>query len=116
MKFINIILLATSVAAAVIDFEKLNPRDIEPLIPRHHRGEGNQNANGSDRGGNVSSGNGAPAGSDSTTGAATGSTLVLKEVNGVPGNECLTFRNNGMLFLMFPETSTLLLDRQSRCS
>lgn len=23
-------------------------------------------------------------------------TLVLFEVNGVPGNECLTFRNNGM--------------------
>lgn len=23
-------------------------------------------------------------------------TLVLKEVNGVAGNECLTFRNNGM--------------------
>lgn len=22
-------------------------------------------------------------------------TLVLKEVGGVPGNECLTFRNNG---------------------
>lgn len=37
----------------------------------------------------------------STNSAATGdvqrgtSTLVLKEVNGVPGNECLTFRNNG---------------------
>lgn len=27
--------------------------------------------------------------------AATSGTLVLKEVNGVPGNECLTFRNNG---------------------
>jgi hypothetical protein len=24
-------------------------------------------------------------------------TLVLKEVGGVPGNECLTFRNNGAL-------------------
>lgn len=23
------------------------------------------------------------------------STLVFKETNGVPGNECLTFRNNG---------------------
>jgi hypothetical protein len=22
-------------------------------------------------------------------------TIVLKEVNGVPGNECITFRNNG---------------------
>lgn len=25
-----------------------------------------------------------------------GDTLVLFEVGGVPGNECLTFRNNGM--------------------
>ena len=25
-----------------------------------------------------------------------GQTLVLKEQGGVPGNECLTFRNNGM--------------------
>ncbi|KAH8898371.1 hypothetical protein GQ53DRAFT_759620 [Thozetella sp. PMI_491] len=24
-----------------------------------------------------------------------GTTLVFKEINGVPGNECLTFRNNG---------------------
>lgn len=28
-------------------------------------------------------------------------TLVLFEVNGVPGNECLTFRNNGTRLLMY---------------
>ncbi|KAI9647416.1 hypothetical protein NHQ30_003801 [Ciborinia camelliae] len=27
--------------------------------------------------------------------AASGSTIVMKEVGGIPGNECLTFRNNG---------------------
>lgn len=44
----------------------------------------------------------------STTSAATGSvqkgtsTLVFKEVNGVPGNECLTFRNNGKSLRALP--------------
>ncbi|KAH8683920.1 hypothetical protein BGZ61DRAFT_394236, partial [Ilyonectria robusta] len=36
---------------------------------------------------------GAANGGDTT--AADGQTLVFFEVNGVPGNECLTFRNNG---------------------
>lgn len=36
---------------------------------------------------------GATNGGDTT--AADGQTLVFFEVNGVPGNECLTFRNNG---------------------
>lgn len=27
-------------------------------------------------------------------------TLVLKEVGGIPGNECLTFRNNGTAFVL----------------
>lgn len=36
---------------------------------------------------------GAATGGDTT--AADGQTLVFFEVNGVPGNECLTFRNNG---------------------
>jgi len=45
------------------------------------------------------------AATDGTTGAAAGgavgavtrgaSTLVLFEIGGIPGNECLTFRNNG---------------------
>lgn len=34
------------------------------------------------------------AGTTVTRGAQT---LVLSEVNGVPGNECLTFRNNGTI-------------------
>lgn len=43
--------------------------------------------------GAASKGNAAAA-----TGAVTkgSTTLVFKEDNGVPGNECLTFRNNGM--------------------
>ena len=42
----------------------------------------------------------AAASGNADTGSATvtrgAQTLVLFEVNGVPGNECLTFRNNGM--------------------
>lgn len=30
------------------------------------------------------------------------STIVMKEVGGVPGNECLTFRNNGKSSVHFP--------------
>jgi hypothetical protein len=43
----------------------------------------------------------AKASSAATTAAATAtitrgaSTIVMKEVGGIPGNECLTFRNNG---------------------
>ncbi|KAI0856582.1 hypothetical protein F4860DRAFT_397291 [Xylaria cubensis] len=123
MKFFNVVLLATSVAAAAIKFD-IGLRDTEALIPRHHRGagasgngNGNQNTNGRNRGGNrgnrggnqggnqggnAASGNGAAVGgTPADNGSATnntvtgGSTLVLKEIGGVPGNECLTFRNNG---------------------
>lgn len=47
---------------------------------------------------------GAIGGGGGGTGASVGvitrgaSTLVLKEVGGIPGNECLTFRNNGKSF------------------
>lgn len=37
------------------------------------------------------------ADTSSTTVTRGAQTLVLFEVNGVPGNECLTFRNNGMI-------------------
>lgn len=36
------------------------------------------------------------SGATDTTVTRGAQTLVLFEVNGVPGNECLTFRNNGM--------------------
>lgn len=72
--------------------------------------------------------NGASTGSTNT--AVTGavqkgtSTLVLKETNGVPGNECLTFRNNGKshrlhsLYLVYLEESrwTLVLTTVSLIS
>ncbi|KAK6069834.1 hypothetical protein SCUP234_10413, partial [Seiridium cupressi] len=35
------------------------------------------------------------SGANNNASAASGSTQVLKEVGGVPGNECFTFRNNG---------------------
>lgn len=37
----------------------------------------------------------------STTVTRGAQTLVLFEVNGVPGNECLTFRNNGNYYMAF---------------
>ncbi|GAP87446.1 hypothetical protein SAMD00023353_2601080 [Rosellinia necatrix] len=123
MKFLNIILLSTYVAAAAVRYD-INRRDSGSLVPRHHRGagasgnnNGNQNANGRNRGGNQGDNQGAGQGDNqdgdaasgddaavddgtqtdngSTDNTTTGDTLVLKEVGGVPGNECLTFRNNG---------------------
>ncbi|KAI0399944.1 hypothetical protein F4802DRAFT_528603 [Xylaria palmicola] len=111
MRCFNILLLATSIAAAALKPD-ISIRDTEALIPRHHRGAGasdngnrNQGSNGrnrgGNRGGNATPGNGAvvgdpPAGDGSANNnTLTGNTLVLKEVGGVPDNECLTFRNNG---------------------
>jgi len=37
------------------------------------------------------------------------STIVMKEVGGVPGNECLTFRNNGKSSVHFPSRGILVL-------
>jgi hypothetical protein len=80
MKF-TALLFAVSVTAIAIE-------------PRHHAGKGRRPATTS----------AAAAGATTTPVAvanpvanpvAAGSTLVLKEINGVPGNECLTFRNNG---------------------
>ncbi|KAI0971167.1 hypothetical protein F4678DRAFT_95374 [Xylaria arbuscula] len=107
MKLINILLMASSVAAAAISTD-INLRDADAVVPRHHKGvtastNNNQNANsrkkGGKNGGNQG-GNAAAAGSATTTSGSansttTGDTLVLKEVGGVAGNECLTFRNNG---------------------
>ncbi|KAK4043253.1 hypothetical protein C8A01DRAFT_32570 [Parachaetomium inaequale] len=56
------------------------------IEPRHHAGKGRNKP--------VPTSAAAAAGA-ATTSVATGSTQVLKEINGVPGNECLTFRNNG---------------------
>ncbi len=71
MKF-TALLFAVSVTAIAIE-------------PRHHAGKGRKPVTTS----------AAAAAGPATTSVATGSTQVLKEINGVPGNECLTFRNNG---------------------
>ncbi len=53
----------------------------------------------------------AAAGGGAATAALTGDvtrgadTIVLKEVGGIPGNECLTFRNNGT-FSKIPSPSS----------
>lgn len=46
-------------------------------------------------GGGGNTGNGGNANTGGASDAVDGQTLVLFEINGVPGNECLTFRNNG---------------------
>lgn len=44
-------------------------------------------------------------------------TLVFKEVNGVPGNECLTFRNNGRLEARLTSpTENQALHNRASCS
>ncbi|KAI1474024.1 hypothetical protein K445DRAFT_320254 [Daldinia sp. EC12] len=99
MKFINIFFLAASASAIAIDRGHVGTarstglEEAASLLSRHHagrpaNGQGNRNGNG-----NASK---AKQGGNSNAGTvAAGNTLVLKEVNGVPGNECLTFRNNG---------------------
>ncbi|EON95850.1 hypothetical protein UCRPA7_8699 [Phaeoacremonium minimum UCRPA7] len=103
MKLLTILTLAASASALAVQ-------------PRHHQGKtkGNgRNRNGGNRNGNAAAISStavaaAPAttsaAADATTGgtttAASGQTIVLFEVNGVPGNECLTFRNNGKYRLM----------------
>ncbi|KAH8646167.1 hypothetical protein BX600DRAFT_443976 [Xylariales sp. PMI_506] len=74
MKFLNIVLFAATASAAA-------------LQARHHNGRTKTKT--------------AAASAATATGAAaavaaqTSGTVVLTEINGVPGNECLTFRNNG---------------------
>ncbi|ETS84184.1 hypothetical protein PFICI_02209 [Pestalotiopsis fici W106-1] len=72
MKFLVLLLGAAYVSAAVVE-------------PR--------------RGGNRKAGSQTTSAAAAATGAATsgasGSTQVFTEIGGVPGNECLTFRNNG---------------------
>lgn len=62
-----------------------------PLHARQNKGKaGKAAAKGAAAKGNA-------AGATAATGAVTkgATTLVFKEDGGVPGNECLTFRNNG---------------------
>ncbi|KAI1281221.1 hypothetical protein F5Y07DRAFT_395705 [Xylaria sp. FL0933] len=105
MKLINIVLIATSVTAATVNFD-INFRDTESLVSRHHKGttassngNGNQSTKGRNRGGNRGGNDAAADGTTTDNGSANNTTaantLVLKEIGGVPGNECLTFRNNG---------------------
>ncbi len=103
MKLTNIVLIATSVAAAAVNFDIIF-RDTEALVPRHRKGatassndNGNQDANSRNQGGNGAAAGSTTTNNGSANNTTTGSTLVLKEIGGVPGNECLTFRNNGML-------------------
>ncbi|KAI5862532.1 hypothetical protein GGS23DRAFT_610211 [Durotheca rogersii] len=125
MKLLNVLLLATSVSALAIDrthtdvARSADLEEVSALLARHHAGRPAAGANGNNRNGangrnggnrnggngantgNNNNGNGANAGNGTSTGnggadtSTSGNTLVLKEVNGVPGNECLTFRNNG---------------------
>ncbi|KAI1760597.1 hypothetical protein GGR53DRAFT_508968 [Hypoxylon sp. FL1150] len=116
MKFLNVFLLAASASAVAIGGRSSTARstDLEEassLLTRHHAGNA---ANAQSQNQNTGKGSATKArkGSKSTTTttsaaaaatssatntttAATGNTIVLKENGGVPGNECLTFRNNG---------------------
>lgn len=112
MKFLNIVLLAASAAALAVNTTSSQRRsrvDNEAAILA--RGGhfvnvfsgGRNSRNGRNRGGNQAGSAGNANAGNADTGNAnngtalieSGQTLVLKEVNGVPGNECLTFRNNG---------------------
>lgn len=122
MKFTNIVLIATSVAAVAVDFD-IARRSTGTLVPKHHQGQAANGRNRGGNGGNNANNNGSDNNADNnstddnsntddsnaddttndgstdddTTGdAVTGDTLVLTEIGGVAGNECLTFRNNGM--------------------
>ncbi|KAK7191277.1 hypothetical protein DPSP01_008348 [Paraphaeosphaeria sporulosa] len=98
MKFSILLMIAATASAAVV-------------APRHHKGRKGGNA-AAQQGQAAQTGNGATqnaqTGGQATSGgnnnqAATGggalargaTTIVLKETQGVPGNECITFRNNG---------------------
>ncbi|KAM0816044.1 putative Ricin B lectin domain-containing protein [Seiridium cardinale] len=85
MEFLAILVCAVYVSAVAIE-------------PRHHQGRGGK------KGGSQTSAVAATTvtaaatvnNANNNAAVASGSTQVLKEVGGVPGNECLTFRNNGM--------------------
>ncbi|KAL5402711.1 hypothetical protein PMIN03_010467 [Paraphaeosphaeria minitans] len=93
MKFSILLIIATTASAAVV-------------APRHHKGRKGGNA-AAQQGQAAQTGSQATTGGNAATGnnnqAATGggalargaTTIVLKETKGVPGNECITFRNNG---------------------
>ncbi|CAK7222138.1 hypothetical protein SCUCBS95973_004739 [Sporothrix curviconia] len=92
MKFLALLALATSVSAIAIQ-------------PRHHAGKKTKHTKTAVASAAATSSAAAAAATGATTAAvstaadtndvASGQTIVLFEVNGVPGNECLTFRNNG---------------------
>ncbi|CAK7214531.1 hypothetical protein SEUCBS140593_002213 [Sporothrix eucalyptigena] len=91
MKFLALLALATSVSAIAIE-------------PRHHAGKKTKHtktavaaaasATSSAVAAAATAATAVSAAAD-TNDVADGQTIVLFEVNGVPGNECLTFRNNG---------------------
>ena len=62
-------------------------------------GANQPNGNEGDQGNNSGQGNDGGRGAGDATGGgdatADGQTVVFTEINGIPGNECLTFRNNG---------------------
>lgn len=104
MKFLQIVALAATASAIAIE-------------PRHHAGRKTKHtktavaaAASSTVAAAAAASSSAAADSSTTNTAAVsnaatdsnsianGQTVVLFEVNGVPGNECLTFRNNGKFF------------------
>lgn len=122
MKFLQILALATSVAAIAIEpRQRCNPAhgNANNAVTGNRGGGRNNGGNRGGAGGNdatpssaavvvppvatgtpnAGNGGGDTGNGDANKGgasdAADGQTLVLFEINGVPGNECLTFRNNG---------------------
>jgi hypothetical protein len=92
MKFLSLLtLLATAVAVSAIPQQ--GGRRFRGGQGRNRNGAGNANAGA---GAAVGAGAGTGAG-NAVTGSVTrgGQTLMFTEIGGVPGNECLTFRNNG---------------------
>lgn len=87
MKFLALLVSAAVVSAMAVE-------------PRHHQGRtGGKGKNGGSAvqvtSATTATAAATNAAATGTVAAASGSTVVLKEVDGVPGNECLTFRNNG---------------------
>lgn len=101
MKFLQILAIAATASAIAIE-------------PRHHAGKKTKHTKTAVAAAASATSVAAAAAASSSATAATanvaaaadtnsianGQTVVLFEVNGVPGNECLTFRNNGKFLVL----------------
>lgn len=115
MKFLQILAIAATASAIAIE-------------PRHHAGKKTKHTKTAVAAAASATSVAAAAAASSSATAATanvaaaadtnsianGQTVVLFEVNGVPGNECLTFRNNGK-FLVLSLLSSLRSQSRSLC-